>query len=170
MKESNTRSKLRIGVIGASEAEASVLEAAYMVGQAIGHRGAILVCGALKGVMEAAARGAKDAGALTIGILPGSQMEDANPYIDIPIVTGLGHARNMVVVQSSHAVLAIDGKLGTLSEISTCLLYGIPLVGLGTWRIQKPDATFIDIPQFQDPIQAVDAVIQMVQLIKKAKP
>ena len=170
MNESNTRSKLKIGVIGTSEAEASVLEVAYMVGQAIGHRGAILVCGALKGVMEAAARGAKDAGALTIGILPGSQMEDANPYIDIPIVTGLGHARNMVVVQSSHAVLAIDGKLGTLSEISTCLLYGIPLVGLGTWRIQKPDATFIDIPQFQDPIQAVDMVMKMSESIKKAKP
>jgi uncharacterized protein (TIGR00725 family) len=127
--------RLRIAVIGAgdcSREEACVAEA---VGRGIAERGAVLVTGGLGGVMAAASRGARAAGGLVVGILPGTDAADANPDVDIPIVTGLGDARNVLVASTVQAVIAVGGKLGTLSEIAFALKRGTPVVGLGTWAL-----------------------------------
>ncbi|UCE18054.1 MAG: TIGR00725 family protein [Gemmatimonadota bacterium] len=125
----------RIGVIGAGVCDETIGRMAEEVGHHIGRRGGLLLCGGLGGVMEAAARGAKKAGGTTIGILPGENARDANPHIDIPIVTGMGEARNVIIVRTADAVIAISGGPGTLSEIAFCLKLGVPLVGLKTWDI-----------------------------------
>jgi hypothetical protein len=110
-----------------------VADLATAVGRAVAAAGAVLVCGGLGGVMQAAARGAREAGGLTVGILPGPSHRDANPFVDVTIVTDLGHARNAVVVSSSHALIALPGEAGTLSEVALALKMGIPVVGLGAW-------------------------------------
>lgn len=126
----------RIGVIGGARADIASLEAAGRVGRLIAGAGAILVCGGLGGVMEAAARGAKAAGGLTVGILPGSSPADANPFIDVPIATGLGFTRNSLVAMNADALIAIDGEYGTLSEIAYGIILGKRVIGLGTWDIR----------------------------------
>ena len=126
----------RIGVIGGARADIASLEAAGQVGRLIAGAGAILVCGGLGGIMEAAARGAKDAGGLTVGILPGSSPADANPFIDVPIATGLGFTRNSLVAMNTDALIAIDGEYGTLSEIAYGVILGKRVIGLGTWNIR----------------------------------
>ncbi len=125
-----------IGVIGASSCSAEIAELAEAVGKEIGKRGVVLICGGLGGVMEFAAKGAKEAGGLTIGILPGTSKEEANCYIDIPIVTGLGHARNVVIAHTSDSLIAIAGEHGTLSEIAIGLKLKKPVIGLNTWDIE----------------------------------
>ena len=125
-----------IGVIGASSCGAEIAELAEAVGREIGRRGAVLVCGGLGGVMEFASKGAKEAGGLTIGILPGTSREEANCYIDIPVVTGLGHARNIVIAHSSDGIIAISGEYGTLSEIAIGLKLKKTVIGLNTWDIE----------------------------------
>ena len=111
-------------------------EAAVRVGELIAIAGAVLVCGGLGGVMEAAALGAKKAGGLTIGILPGGSTAEANPSIDVPVATGIGYARNAIVALNADALIAIDGEYGTLSEIAYGIIYGKTVVGLGTWDIR----------------------------------
>lgn len=125
-----------IGVIGASSCSAEIAKLAEAVGREIGKRGAVLICGGLGGVMEFAAKGAKEVGGLTIGILPGRSKEDANSYIDIPIVTGLGHARNIVIAHSADSLIAISGEHGTLSEIAIGLKLKKTVIGLNTWDIE----------------------------------
>lgn len=122
-----------ISVIGASSATEEEFRTAEEVGREVAKRGAVLICGGLGGVMEAAAKGAREAGGLTVGILPGEDTEEMNPYIDIPIVTGLGYARNTLVAYSGDAVIAVGGKLGTLSEIAYALMKYKPVVGISTW-------------------------------------
>jgi hypothetical protein len=107
------------------------------VGREIARSGALLICGGLGGVMAAAARGAYEAGGTTVGILPGMLMEEANPHISIPIVTGMSHARNVVLVRSAHALVAIEGGYGTLSEIAIALKLGKPVIGLHTWDVSS---------------------------------
>jgi len=130
------RKKIYIGVIGANDCGKKVAKLAHEVGQEIAKTGAILVCGGLGGVMEAACQGAKQQGGTTIGIIPGGKRTEANPYVDIPIVTGLGYARNVLVVRNSQAVIALPGKYGTLSEIAFCLNFKIPLISLSNWKIE----------------------------------
>ncbi len=125
-----------IGVIGASSCSAEIAELAEAVGREIGKRGVVLICGGLGGVMEFAAKGAKEAGGLTIGILPGTSKKEANCYIDIPIVTGLGHARNIIIAHSSDSLIAIAGEHGTLSEIAIGLKLKKTVIGLNTWDIE----------------------------------
>jgi uncharacterized protein (TIGR00725 family) len=125
----------QLGVIGGSKCSAEIYEIALEVGQEIAKNGFSLVCGGLGGVMEAACRGAKEAGGLTIGILPTSDKRAANPYVDIVIPTGLGHARNVLVVHASDALVAVDGEAGTLSEIAIALKLGRPIVGINTWGL-----------------------------------
>jgi uncharacterized protein (TIGR00725 family) len=96
----------------------------------------VLICGGLGGVMEAACRGAKQTGGTTVGILPGDDRSAANPYVDIVIPTGLGEARNAIVVRSADALIAIGGAYGTLSEIAFALKAGKRVVGLGTWEVE----------------------------------
>ena len=146
----------RIGVIGNSVCSGEVIQIAEEVGREIARRKGVLVCGGLTGVMEAVARGAKAAGGLTVGIIPGNRASDANSYIDIPIVTGLGYARNVLVVQSSEVVIAIRGKYGTLSEIAYALQFGIPVVGLQTWDVSP------DIIQASNPAEAVSKAFDLL--------
>ena len=122
-----------IGVIGAGSCDNEIYEVARKVGVGIAKTGATLVCGGLGGVMEGACRGAHEAGGQTVGILPGHDRADANPYVSIPIVTDLGHARNILVVRTSDLLIAISGGYGTLSEISIALKLRRPVIGLGTW-------------------------------------
>jgi hypothetical protein len=128
---------LQIGVIGAGQCSEAAAAAAEEVGREIVRNRALLICGGLGAVMAAAARGACEAGGTTVGILPGMLMEDANPHITIPIVTGLSHARNMVLVRSAHALIAIEGGYGTLSEIAIALKLGKPVIGLHTWDVSS---------------------------------
>ena len=125
-----------IGVIGGSTADSSTLRIAEEAGRLIAKNGAILVCGGLGGVMEAAARGAKSEQGLTIGILPQTHKEDANPSIDIPILTGFGEGRNVIIARTADVLIAIAGEYGTLSEIAFGLRMGKPVIGIGTWDIK----------------------------------
>jgi uncharacterized protein (TIGR00725 family) len=153
-----------IGVIGGSEVAPETAGLAEEVGREIARRGAVLVCGGLGGVMEAACRGASLEGGLTVGILPGEDRRTANPYVRIPIVTGLGYARNVAVVKSAQAIIAIDGSHGTLSEIAHALQSNIPVVGLKTWSLAiegKADNSIIPAEN------AKDAVSKAVALINK---
>lgn len=129
-----------IAVIGGSQCTPEEARTAEEVGGELARRGVALVCGGLTGVMEAAARGAAAEGGKTVGILPGNSPAEANPHIQIPIVTGMGYARNVIVVKSARAVIAVGGSFGTLSEIAHALQYGIPVVGIGTWEIRRPSA------------------------------
>ena len=126
--------KYYIGVIGGGVCPASSYEMARKLGFEIGKRGWILVCGGLKGVMEGAARGCVEAGGMTVGILPGSRRASANPYITVPICTGLGDGRNLMVVRSSDILVAVAGGYGTLSEIALALKADKPVIGLETWK------------------------------------
>jgi uncharacterized protein (TIGR00725 family) len=128
--------KGQIGVIGGAECSPEIYEFAREVGREVAAQGFSLVCGGLGGVMEAACQGAKEMGGITIGLLPTSNKRDANPYVDIVIPTGLGHARNVLVVHASDALVAVDGDAGTLSEIAIALKVGKPLVGIKTWELE----------------------------------
>jgi uncharacterized protein (TIGR00725 family) len=133
---SEWRERIRIGVIGGSQPDQSSIEAASKVGELIAKAGAVLVCGGLGGVMEAAASGAKKAGGLTVGILPGTHPDEANPFIDVPIATGMGYSRNALVAMNVDVLIAIDGEYGTLSEIAYGNIYGRRVIGLGTWEVK----------------------------------
>jgi uncharacterized protein (TIGR00725 family) len=122
------------------------------VGRELAARGAVLICGGLGGVMEAACRGAKDAGGRTIGILPGTDRAAANPFVDAAIPTGLGEARNALVVRAADALIAVGGGYGTLSEIALALKAGKRVVGLDSWDIEGVVAV-------GDPAAAVAAVL-----------
>ena len=125
-----------IAVIGAGSADKELLTLAEEVGRLIGLNGAILVCGGLGGVMEAAARGANAEGGITVGILPGLEKSAANPYINVPVATGLGEIRNAVIVRSADVLIAIGGGYGTLSEIALGLKAAKTVIGIGTWDIK----------------------------------
>lgn len=129
-------SRLIIGVIGGRRVKKNLLVTAEEVGRLLGEKKLPMLCGGLGGVMEAAARGAKEAGGLTIGILPQDNKEDANPYIDIPIVTGLGIGRNIVIARTADVLIAIGGEYGTLSEIAFALQLGRAVIGINTWDIK----------------------------------
>jgi uncharacterized protein (TIGR00725 family) len=124
-----------IGVIGAGVATSVQCEAATEVGRLIARRGWYLVCGGLGGVMEAVARGTHESGGVTIGLLPGNNREAANNFITIPIATGLGEGRNLLIVRAADLLIAIGGKYGTLSEIALALKIGKPVIGLDSWDI-----------------------------------
>ena len=132
---------LYISVIGGGRCGAAEYALAEEVGRLVAREGATLVCGGLAGVMEAAARGAKEAGGTTIGILPGHDRSPANPYLDHVVTTGMGHARNLAVVSSGDAVIAIGGGYGTLSEIGLAAKIGRPVVILAGWRLQNDEGT-----------------------------
>ena len=128
---------LYIAVIGGGRCDAREYALAEEVGRLVAQTGAILVCGGMGGVMEAAARGAREANGRTVGILPGHDRSVANPYLDVVITTGMGHARNLAVVSSGDAVIAIGGEYGTLSEIGLAAKVGRPVIILEGWRLQR---------------------------------
>ncbi len=153
-----------IAVIGGNQPSSEEVKLAEAVGRELAKQGAILVCGGLGGVMEAACKGASSEGGVTIGILPGDKRQAANPYVQIPIVTGMGYARNVAVVKSAQAVIAIGGSYGTLSEIAHALRAGIPVIGLNTWSLSRngqPDNSIITAQN------ATEAVRKALSLIAK---
>ncbi|MEN3186791.1 MAG: TIGR00725 family protein [Atribacterota bacterium] len=154
------KSSVYIGVIGQSVCEERICRLAYEAGREIARRGAVLVCGGLGGVMEAACRGAKEESGLTIGILPGFSFEDANPFVDIAIPTGLGEVRNFVIVNTASALIACGGQTGTLSEIALALRAGKILVGLETWKICDHRGREDFFPCFERPDQAVEFIFR----------
>lgn len=149
--------KIQIGVIGGREASQEDLEFAKDVGREIARRGAILVCGGLGGVMEAACMGAKEAGGTTVGILPVLSPDEANPYVDISIPTGMGVARNAIIINSCDGVIAVGGSYGTLSEMAFALQKGIPLVSLRSWKVDE------SIVSVESPGEAVDRIFKMIE-------
>ena len=149
-----------ISVIGAGEPSREIAELAEQVGAELARRDVAVVCGGLGGVMEAACRGAKSEGGTTVGILPGSDPTDANPWVDIPVCTGLGYARNVIVVRSGRAVIAVGGAFGTLSEIGHALGEGIPVIGLRTWELDRDGVRDASIVVATDPTDAVDKALQ----------
>lgn len=142
------RKRIRVGVIGGASADDNFLKAAFRVGQLLAQREAVLVCGGLTGVMESACRGAKSEGGLTIGILPGNSIQEANPHIDIPVATGMGYTRNALVVMNSDVLIAISGQYGTLSEIAYGCVDEKKIFGIGTWDIRG-------VTQVESPEEAV---------------
>jgi uncharacterized protein (TIGR00725 family) len=124
-----------VAVVGPGEATAEEAASAEEVGRLLAERSAVLVCGGLGGVMEAACRGAKARGGSTVGILPGLDRSAANGYVDVAIATGLGEARNALVVRAADVLIAVGGAYGTLSEIALALKVGKPVVGIGSWEL-----------------------------------
>jgi uncharacterized protein (TIGR00725 family) len=136
------RSRRRlIAVCGESDPRTSLKELAFEVGRRIAERDAVLICGGLTGVMEHAARGARSAGGLTVGLLPGDDPRDANPFIEIAIATGIGHGRNAILASTADGVVAVGGGLGTLSEVALALRNGRPTIGIATWRFDRERRT-----------------------------
>jgi uncharacterized protein (TIGR00725 family) len=144
-----------VAVVGGSTCTPQEAEYAAAVGRLVAERGAVLVCGGLGGVMEAAARGAKQGGGLTIGILPGSDAADANPNIDIAIPTGMGEMRNALIVRAAGAVIAIGGGWGTLSEIALARRTNTPVVGL-----HDAFTHGVEIPRAKSPTEAVSWALE----------
>ncbi len=144
-----------VAVIGGRKADKALKKEAEAVGRLIAEKGGTLVCGGMHGIMEAASKGAKQAGGLTIGILPQDHKRDANSYIDIPIATGLGIGRNVVIARTADALIAIGGEYGTLSEIAFGLQMGKPVVGIRSWDIKGVIPT-------KDAEEAVRTVFEMI--------
>lgn len=156
------RTRLRIAVIGPHECSPEEFELGRRVGEEIARAGAILICGGLNGMMEAAASGAHNAGGLTIGLLPGDSANDANPYIDIALPTGLGAYRNVLVARSADAVIAVGGRYGTLTEMAFALRFKTPLVALRSWTLlQKNESPDPGVHTADTPEEAVRLAIQL---------
>jgi uncharacterized protein (TIGR00725 family) len=153
---------LFVTVIGASDCTAEETKLAEEVGRELAMRGATLICGGLEGVMEAACRGASSQDGITIGILPGNSRKDANRHVRIPIVTGMGYARNAIVAKSGQAVIAIGGSYGTLSEIAYALQSDIPVIGLGTWSLARGGAVDKSIIVAKNPVDAVEKALGLI--------
>ncbi len=155
-----------ISVIGGEACGPKALDVAEKVGREIAQRGATVVCGGRGGVMEAACRGAREAGGHTVGIMPGRGREDSppNPYVEFAIFTGMGFARNVIVVLSGDAVVAIDGSYGTLSEIAYALVHETPVVGIDTWDFNYDSFTGQEkIVRVTDPAEAVAKAINLAE-------
>jgi uncharacterized protein (TIGR00725 family) len=144
-----------VAVVGAGSASPEEESAAEAVGQGLAQAGAVVVCGGLGGVMEAACRGAKAAGGTTVGILPGAQRSDANPHVDIALATGLGEIRNGIIVRTVDALVAVGGEFGTLSEIALALKAGKPVIALGGWQLARDGEPVEPMERAASPADAV---------------
>jgi len=146
-----------IAVIGAGQCDQRIYKMAEALGKELARNGFTIICGGLGGVMEGACKGAKEAGGLTIGVLPGEQVHDANPFVDVPIATGMGIGRNIVIVRTAQVVVAVDGSFGTLSELAFALQLNKPVVGLETWDVSEK------IVKTSTPVEAVNEIIKYVE-------
>jgi uncharacterized protein (TIGR00725 family) len=156
---------IQIAVVGASQAAGHTIAAAEVVGTTLASSGAVVVCGGLGGVMAAACRGAKAAGGLTVGFLPGTDRSAANPWVDVVIPTGMGEARNILVVHSAAAVIAVSGEYGTLSEIALALRAQIPVIGIGTWSLTRSSGEIdTGIVPVDDPAEAATVALRLASL------
>ncbi len=147
--------KTVIAIVGAGKCSRKLRDMAAAAGRYVAEQGGVVVCGGMSGVMEGAARGAREAGGVTIGILPGTDKSDANEFIDFALPTGFGEARNIMVVRAADAVIAFPGKYGTLSEMAFALKMKKPLVSVGAWKLGD------DIVQIDDPVEAARVALEM---------
>ncbi len=147
-------------MIGGGEADEEALRDAETVGRGIAEAGAVLVCGGRAGIMEAASRGASEAGGTVLGVLPTTDPGDANPHITHAVATGVGHARNLAVVASGDAVIAIGGEWGTLSEIAFARRLERPVVALRSWPLRNRAGTDLGILEAEAPGDAVQAALE----------
>jgi len=147
---------MRVSVIGGSSVPPETAAAAERLGERLAERGHEVVCGGLGGVMEAVCRGAASAGGETIGIVPTARRADANPHVTVPIATGMGHARNALVILNGDAAIAVDGSHGTLSEIGLALAHGRAVAGLDTHAVDGVEAV-------ESPREAVEYVERAVE-------
>jgi uncharacterized protein (TIGR00725 family) len=152
--------RLYVGVAGASRPEPPLLDKGEVLGRRLGEAGAVVVCGGGPGVMEAVCRGAQSAGGTTIGLLPGLDRAEGNPYLTVSIPTGLGQGRNLLLVRSSDAVIAVGGGFGTLSEIALALRTGTPVIGLATWSLQLDSRQVDAFPVADTPDAAVRLALE----------
>lgn len=150
---------LIIAVIGGDSPPPSAAAQAEEVGRLLAERGAVVVCGGRRGVMEAVCRGAKSAGGVTIGVMPGDDPRAANDWVDYPVMTGMSYARNVIVVKSGRAVVAVDGAYGTLSEIAHALSEGTSVVGLDTWDLTSGSGMALDVIRAGSPADAVEKAV-----------
>jgi len=157
-----------VAVVGGAQCSRDEAKLAEAVGVELAKKKVILICGGLGGVMAAACKGARSAGGKTVGIVPGNTRDEANPYVDIPIVTGIGEARNVIVVNTAQAVIAIGGKFGTLSEIAYALRNKIPVVGLNTWTLSKNGRLVKSIIPANTPKEAVEKALEAIKGTEEA--
>ncbi len=152
-----------IAVIGGSYCSEEEIKLAHAVGAEIARRKSILICGGGSGVMEAASRGAAEAGGTAIGILPGEQREQGNPFLTFTIATGLGEARNAIIVRTADALIAIGGEYGTLSEIALALKMDKPVIGLKSWGLQPPRKLERSIVSAETALESVEITLKILQ-------
>lgn len=155
--KNNTGRKPVIAVIGAGECSRKLCDMAADVGRYVAENGGVVLCGGLGGIMEGAARGAKEAGGTTIGIIPSENKADANQFIDYVIPTGFGQARNVLVIRAADAIVALPGKFGTLSEMAFALISGKPIVSVQAWKLGE------EIQQVEDPIEAAKIAMELAR-------
>jgi len=153
--EKFSRRKPIIAVIGAGKCSKKLKDAAAEVGRYVAQRGGVIVCGGLGGIMEGAARGAREAGGTTIGILPGDTAVDANEFVDIVVPTGMGEARNILVIRTADAVVAFPGKYGTLTEMAFARLFEKPLISVQAWKLGE------EVIQVDDPVEAAKQAMKL---------
>ena len=157
----DSQERIYLAVIGAGNAPPQIYSIAMAVGREAALKGWVVVTGGLGGVMEGAAKGARDAGGLTLGILPGRDRREANPYIDVAVATHTHHARNAMIAETADALIAVDGEYGTLSEVALGLKLGKPVVGLRTaWTVPG----LIPATDPRDAIEKVSQVLEMMDL------
>lgn len=149
-----------LGVVGAFNCDEATAALAEEVGAGIARRGGILICGGGGGVMEAAARGARSAGGIVLGILPGDSPRSGNRYLTLAVATGLGEARNAVIARSADALIAVGGEYGTLSEVALALKMGKPVAGLKTWEIKPPRELARGIIHLNTAAEAVEYALR----------
>ena len=150
-------------MVGGGEAPHEVCRAAEVVGAALARGGAVVVCGGLGGVMEAACRGARGEGGTTVAVLPGDDRRAANPFAEVAVATGMGEARNAVVVRTADAVVALAGEFGTLSEIALALRLDKPVVGLSTWELALGGRAVEAVVRVDDPEQAARLALELAR-------
>ena len=156
----------QIAVIGSSRADSHLQALAFEVGVQIAKADLLLLCGGRTGVMESAAKGAKEVGGMTIGILPGKDgiVSPPNRYIDVSLYTGMGQARNQILVLSADAVIAVGGGWGTLTEIGLAMKYGIRTILLASWQLERPGADHEDrLIECETPASAVNAALESIE-------
>ncbi len=157
--------KITISVIGGHDINRKVEKIAHNIGKIIAKVGAILVCGGLDGTMKAASRGCKAAGGITIGLLPGKDKKEANPFIDIALPTSIGYARNAIVACSADIIIALPGSHGTRSEICYGCVYGRPIIDLGNWNMEG----MIKVKNLKEAEQKIKRLVRAIKNNRKLK-
>jgi uncharacterized protein (TIGR00725 family) len=161
---------VQIAVVGAGDPEPALVAVAEEVGRRLAEANAVLVCGGLGGVMEAACHGAREAGGLTVALLPGTTRTAANPYVDVTLPTGLGEARDALVARAGEAVIAIGGAFGTLAEVALALKAGTPVVGLDTWELTRRGLEGDPIERAASAGEAVSRALELARTGRRAGP